>query len=77
MQDKYDNRDQLWRVDEMHTTQFYDVPFLGVALEVKHDLQSGRYLAMQIRNEENRIYEPINRTPADFTPDSLRSKGTR
>jgi hypothetical protein len=77
VQDKYDNRDQLWRVDEMHTTQFYDVPFLGVGLEVKHDLQSGRYLAMQIRNEETDVYKPINRTPADFTPDSLRSKGTR
>jgi hypothetical protein len=77
VQDKYDNRDQLWRVDELHTTMFYDVPFLSTALEVKHDLQSGRYLAMNLRNEETRIYQPINRTPADFAPAALRDKGVR
>jgi hypothetical protein len=77
VQDKYDNRDQLWRVDELHTTQFYDVPFLNAALEVKHDLQSGRYLAMNIRNEDTKIYQPVNRTPSDFTPNALRDKGTR
>ncbi|MDP9140262.1 MAG: DUF1329 domain-containing protein [Pseudomonadota bacterium] len=77
VEDKYDNRDQLWRVDELHSTSFYDVPFLGTGVEVKHDLQSGRYLAMQLRNEETDVYKPINRTPADFTPDSLRTKGTR
>lgn len=77
VQDKYDNRDQLWRVDELHTTMFYDVPFLATGLEVKHDLQSGRYLAMSIRNEETKIYQPIRRTPADFSPAALRDKGVR
>lgn len=77
VQDKYDNRDQLWRVDELHTTMFYDVPFLATGLEVKHDLQSGRYLAMSIRNEETKIYQPIKRTPADFAPSALRDKGVR
>ncbi|TDU31514.1 uncharacterized protein DUF1329 [Panacagrimonas perspica] len=76
-QDKYDNRDQLWRVDELHTTQYYDVPFLAAGLEVKHDLQSGRYLALSIRNEETKVYDRVPLTPADFTPDALRSKGTR
>lgn len=77
VQDKYDNRDQLWRVDEQHTTQYYDVPFLAAGLEVKHDLQSGRYLALSIRNEETKVYDRVPLTPADFTPDALRSKGTR
>ena len=77
VQDKYDNRDQLWRVDELHTTMFYDVPFLATGLEVKHDLQSGRYLAMSIRNEETEIYDPIDRTPDDFAPVALRNKGIR
>jgi len=75
--DKYDNRDQLWRVDELHTTQYYDVPFLAPGLEVHHDLQSGRYIALSLRNEEKAVYTPINRTPADFSPDALRTKGTR
>lgn len=75
--DQYDNRDQLWRVSEQHTTQWYDVPFLAPGLEVKHDLQSGRYIALSIRNEETRLYDRVPLTPADFTPDALRSKGTR
>ena len=77
VQDKYDNRDQLWRVDEQHTTQYYDVPFLASGLEVKHDLQSGRYLALSVRNEVTKVYDRVPLTPADFTPDALRSKGTR
>ena len=75
--DKYDNRNQLWRYDELHSYGYYDVPFLAPGLEVKHDLQSGRYIALSIRNEEKTVYQPIVRTPADFTPDALRTKGTR
>ncbi len=77
VQDKYDNRDQLWRVDELHSYGYYNVPFLAPGLEVKHDLQSGRYIALSIRNDAKTVYEPINRTPADFTPNALRDKGTR
>lgn len=76
-QDKYDNRDELWRVDELHTTQFYDVPMLYAGLEVKHDLQSGRYIALSLRNEEKKVYDRAKLTPSDFTPDALRSKGRR
>ena len=75
--DKYDNRDQLWRYDELHSYGYYDVPFLAPGLEVKHDLQSGRYIALSLRNEEKVVYQPIVRTPADFTPDALRTKGNR
>ena len=75
--DKYDNRDQLWRYDELHSYGYYDVPFLAPGLEVKHDLQSGRYIALSLRNEEKVVYKPISRTPADFTPDALRTKGNR
>jgi len=75
--DKYDNRDQLWRVDEQHSIQYPDVPMFAPGLEVKHDLQAGRYLALSLRNEESVVYRPIERTRADFTPDALRAKGTR
>lgn len=77
VQDKYDNRDQLWRVDELHTLNYYDIPFVAAGLEVKHDLQSGRYIALSMRNEESIVYDRIPLTPADFTPDALRTKGTR
>ena len=75
--DKYDNRDQLWRVDEDHKYSYYDVPFLAPGLEVKHDLQSGRYIALSIRNEKEKVYQPIDRTPADFSPSALRDLGLR
>jgi hypothetical protein len=75
--DKYDNRDELWRYDELHSYGYYDVPFLAPGVEVKHDLQSGRYIVLSLRNEEKVVYQPLVRTAADFTPDSLRNKGVR
>ena len=75
--DKYDARDQLWRVSEQHSINFYDVPMYYGTVEVHHDLQSGRYIAMGLRNEESGVYRPIRRTPADFTPANLRNLGVR
>ena len=75
--DKYDARDELWRVAEQHSIVFYDVPMFYGTVEVHHDLQSGRYIAMGLRNEEPKVYEPITRRPSDFTPQGLRGIGTR
>ena len=75
--DKYDARGELWRVSEQHSINFYDVPMAYGTIEVHHDLQSGRYLAMGLRNEEPKVYEKIKRSAADFTPAGLRGIGTR
>jgi hypothetical protein len=75
--DKYDGRDQLWRVSELHSINFYNVPMVYPAMEVHHDLQSGRYIVMGLRNEEPRVYEKIQRRLADFSPSGLRGVGTR
>ena len=75
--DKYDARGELWRVSEQHSINFYDVPMLYGTVEVHHDLQSGRYLAMGLRNDEPKVYEKIKRSAADFTPAGLRGVGTR
>lgn len=75
--DKYDSRDQLWRVAEQHNINFYDIPMQYPSLEVHHDLQSGRYLAMGLRNEEARVFEHLDVRPANFTPAGLRGAGTR
>lgn len=77
VEDEFDNRDQLWRVIELHSLQYPDVPLLSPGVTVHHDLQSGRYLANGLRNEETEIYKRIVRTPADFTPAALRDKGVR
>jgi len=75
--DKYDARDQLWRVAEQHSIVFADVPMPYATVEVHHDLQSSRYIAMGLRNEEQKVYEPVKRDKADFTPSGLRGVGTR
>lgn len=75
--DKYDARGQLWRVAEQHSQQFYDIPGIGPGVEVHHDLQSGRFLAMGMTNEESTVYSRTNRSASDFSPSSLRGAGTR
>jgi hypothetical protein len=77
MVDKYDGRGQLWRFAELHSENWYDVPMWFGTIEVHHDLQSRRYIAMGLRSEESKIYQPIKRTAADYTPQALRGAGTR
>jgi len=75
--DKYDGRGELWRYAEQHNEIWYDIPTLFGTLEIHNDLQSGRYIAMGLRSEETKIYEPIKRSPADYNPNSLRAIGQR
>src|SRR5258706_233697 len=75
--DKYDGRGELWRYAELHSENWYDVPMYFGPVEVHNDLQSGRYIAMGLRSEETKIYEPIKRTAGDYTPSNLRGVGNR
>ncbi len=77
MIDKYDGRGQLWRFAEQHSETWYNVPMWFGTIEVHHDLQSRRYIAMGLRSEEKVIFDPIKRSPADYTPANLRNLGTR
>jgi len=75
--DQYDSRGQLWRVSEAHCINYYDAQVFWSTLEVHADLQNGRYLAVGLDNE-NAMYDfSLKRTPADFTPESLRREGVR
>jgi hypothetical protein len=75
--DQYDSRGQMWRVSEAHCINYYDAQVFWSTLEVHIDLQNGRYLAVGLDNE-NAMYDfTIKRTPADYTPDSLRREGLR
>lgn len=76
--DQYDNRDQLWRVSEGHVINYYDVPAIWTTLEVHYDLQSGRYLAFGLNNEEDFTVDFTTEVkPADFTISALRRQGRR
>ncbi|MNI61430.1 hypothetical protein D3C73_1167020 [compost metagenome] len=48
------------------------------ALETLYDLQSGRYLALGMKNEEKSAYDfGFTATVSDFSPAALRQEGVR
>ncbi|MFK5927260.1 MAG: DUF1329 domain-containing protein [Desulfuromusa sp.] len=75
--DNYDNRDQLWRVSEGHSINYYEVPTFWTTLEVHYDLQSGRYLALGLDNESEMYDFDIKRSDKDYSPGALRRAGRR
>ncbi len=50
--DIYDKRDELWRVQEYHQIVIPWTASVGPSAGTVFDLQSGRYLAMEMSNEE-------------------------
>ena len=75
--DIYDNRDQLWRVSEGHVINFYEKPLMWPTLEIHHDLQAGRYLALGLDNEFRMCTYDVTFKDRDFNPSSLRRAGRR
>ncbi len=76
--DCYDRRGALYRVQEGHAMEFYDVPSLWTTLETVMDLSNGRYLALGLQNEEPKGYDfTIQRSAADYQPSQLSRRGVR
>ena len=75
--DLYDNRDQLYRVAIAHGLNYYEVPAQWSTLEVFHDLQSRRYIAMGLDNEGRMYNFDAKLTDSNFTPAALRRSGIR
>ncbi|MBX5461063.1 MAG: DUF1329 domain-containing protein [Steroidobacteraceae bacterium] len=76
--DCYDRRGELYRVQEGHVINYYELPNLWTTLELVMDLSNGRYLALGLQNEEPTSYDfTIKRTPADYQPNVLQRRGVR
>jgi hypothetical protein len=76
--DCYDSRGQLYRVQEGHVINYYDVPAIWTAVETVYDLSNGRYLALGMDNEEPRSRDfSQKRTEADYTTSALQRRGVR
>ncbi len=75
--DIYDNRDELYRVGVAHGINYYEVPTQWSTLEVFHDLQSRRYIAMGLDNEANMYNFSAELKDVDFTSSALRREGRR
>ncbi len=75
--DHYDGREEIWRASEAHSINYYDVPTFWTTVEVHMDLQSGRYIANGLDNQDpvNSFNVPLN--PGMFTPQALRVRGRR
>jgi hypothetical protein len=54
--DIYDDRDALYRVGVAHGLNYYEVPTQWSTLDVFHDFQSKRYIAIGLDNE-NKMYD--------------------
>lgn len=76
--DHYDGRDQLWRVAEAHAVNYYDKQVPWYVIETLYDLQSGRYMALGMKNEERRAYEfGFEASASEFSSGALRQDGVR
>jgi Protein of unknown function (DUF1329) len=76
--DCYDSRGKLWRVQEGHVINYYDLPALWTDLELVMDLSNGRYLALGLQNEQPKSYDfSIKRTASDYQPSVLERRGIR
>jgi hypothetical protein len=75
--DMYDSRNELYRVGIAHGLNYYDVPTQWSTLEVLHDLNSRRYLALGLDNEVKMYEFDAELSDGDFTPQALRRKGKR
>ncbi len=55
LQDMYDERDQFWRTAESHSITFANVPIVVNGVQVHYDLQSRRYVIINMTNEERQL----------------------
>jgi Protein of unknown function (DUF1329) len=75
--DNYDARLQIWRPQEGHVINYYDLPMVGPTMETVYDLQNGRYLAMGMTNEGTKWSFKEKYSPEMFTPAEVRRMGRR
>jgi len=75
--DCYDNRDQIWRVQEAYTINYYEMPLVFVVAESTYDLQNGRYIVVGLTNEGDPLDFNYKLSEEDFTPAAMRRAGRR
>ncbi|MDE2149156.1 MAG: DUF1329 domain-containing protein [Gammaproteobacteria bacterium] len=77
LEDIYDDRLQFWRTAEAHAINYGDVPVVIAGVQVHYDLQSRRYVILNMTNEEKDFVEyDWQRPPSYFTPQQLQRFAT-
>lgn len=73
MQDMYDTRGEFWRYAESYALMYPRVPLLVNAMQTHYDIQSRRYVILNMRNQEDEPLEYDVRAPKSaFTTSALR-----
>ncbi|MFZ8199832.1 DUF1329 domain-containing protein [Alteromonas portus] len=75
--DMYDNRGELYRVGVAYGVNYYEVPTQWSTLDAYYDLNSRRYLAIGLDNEEEMYDFTVRPRDVEFTPQALRREGMR
>jgi len=75
--DCYDARLEIWRVQEGHLINYYDLPMTGPTAETVYDLQNGRYVALGMTNEGLKWSFNEKYNVDMFTPAEVRRMGLR
>jgi hypothetical protein len=69
--ESYDLDGKLWRVNEAHALNYYDVPVLWSTLEVYQDLLQDRYAVTGLDNARNTYRFSEGSDPREFSPNAL------
>ncbi|SEP64915.1 Protein of unknown function [Solimonas aquatica] len=76
-EDIYDEREQFWRCAESHSINFANLPVMINGVQVHYDLQSRRYVIINMSNEEPKMMEfDLAGKPGDYTPATLKRFAT-
>lgn len=70
--DLYDNRDELYRVAVAYGINYYEVPTHWSTLDAYYDLNSRRYIAIGLDNEEKMYDFQTKQSSSDYTAAALR-----
>lgn len=73
--DLFDGHGELWRVQEAHTLQRYDVLSSIAISDVAYDLQARSYVVNGLANQEKPERFGVHSTFQDFSPAALRRAG--
>jgi len=74
----YDSRGQLWRVQEGHIINYYDLPTCWNNSDVTYDIQANYYNVQGLKNQEREINYAYDELNEDLlTPAALRRRGVR
>ncbi len=75
--DCYDNRDQLWKLQEAHLITLPFIPTVTGIPEIIYDLQTNRYFVTALTNEDAVSDFEISYEDSNFTPAALKRKARR